>query len=993
MRFFFLSLLITVCFQALGQTSLWTEIVDPAFRNSSNERLISPENYRLFHLDLVALESILNQAPDRLNPSDNRATIALPMPDGNFQQFAIENAALLHPQLARKFPEIRTFTGRGIDEPSSAVYLDWTLHGFHALVLSPGKMIFIDPVFKNDREHYAIYDKADFAPADLSSFSCGTQTQGRGYVPSAGMTPATGNRNAAVTLRTYRLAVAANGEYTAYHGGTKAGALSAITTTINRVRGIYETELAISFTIIANNDDIIYTDAATDPYSNPPALAQNQTNIDNVILPANYDFGHVMGTGGTGGIATLGVVCVNGYKARGVTALNHPVGDPFNVDFVAHEIGHQFGANHTFNGTNGSCGGASRNAATAYEPGSGSSIMAYAGICGSDNLQYRSDAYFHSVSLDEIKTYVTSGDGSTCPAQTGTGNNTPTVDADPNGVGGKYIPHSTPFELIAAGSDPDGGTLTFNWEQWDLGSAGMPTATQTTGPVFRSFPPNASPSRTFPCLSNILENTGSTGEVLPSVSRDLNFKCTVRDNNAGGGGSAVGSLQLHVTNTAGPFAIFSHNTTADVNGSITLLWNVANTTSAPVNCASVDILLSTDGGQTFSMLLAGTPNDGSQAVNLPNTPTAQARIKVKCSDNVFFDINNADLRIVPGGASCNELFTNSNMENSAGWTEYSSNFGTGLIDDWTSSGVEAHSGTSCAWLGFVNNEVSRISQTVAIPADAHFANLEFWYKIDEFDCGADVLNLKVNNVIIHLYPLCSEEAAAGWTRQIVDLSAYKGASPTIMFECLTNGTHPSNVFIDDVSLYVCQGGAFAPLPVELTDFRARAEGNDALLTWTTASETSNAGFEVEMRSENTDFQSVGFVKGAGNSPLPTHYRHLVPNLQPGVHYFRLRQIDQDGASTLSPVRAVTIAGETHLTVQPNPVNGMAGFVLLLDREEQIRLEVLDAMGRPVGLVADDHFTQGKFDLRFNCGHLPAGIYFYRLTGKNFEETGRFSVVK
>ena len=478
--------------------------------------------------------------------------------------------------------------------------------------------------------------------------------QGAGLVP-AGLVNDGGVRSSGGTRRTYRLANACTGEYAAFFGGTVALAQAAIVTAINRVTGVYEIECAIRLTLIANNTNIVYTNAATDPYTNGSAsslVSQNQTTCDNVIGSGNYDVGHVFSTGG-GGLASLSVVCVNGSKARGETGSSSPVGDGYYIDYVAHEMGHQFGGTHNFNGQLGSCGGGNRTGSTAYEPGSGNSIMAYAGICGADDLQPHSDAYFQHVSYDQIIAFVTSGSGSTCGTAVGTGNNPPTVNA-----GADYnIPKQTPFQLTAVGSDPDGDAITYLWDERDLGAAQDASsgiiADNGSSPFIRAWPAVTSPSRIVPRLSDLLANTFAFGEQLPNTNRNVNFRCTVRDNRAGNGGVNFDSMFISVTTGAGPFQVTSPNTAVSWSGSQTVTWNVANTTAAPVNCANVRILLSTDGGNTWPIvLLSSTPNNGSAVVTLPNINTTTARVRVEAVGNIFFDISDTNFTIVMVNDNC-----------------------------------------------------------------------------------------------------------------------------------------------------------------------------------------------------------------------------------------------------------------------------------------------------------------------------------------------------
>ncbi len=620
-------------------------LTDGAAMNATagvREPWIQPEKFQGCLLDGPRLIDELARVPlEGTVVATGPAIISLPMPDGAFARFWVYESSVMAPELAAKFPEIRTYAGQGIDDPAATVRFDWTVQGFHAQILSPNGAAYIDPYWKNDVEFYASYWKRDYRRG--GGFSCLVDELHDDHAHAIAATAAVLDSD--TKLRTYRLAVAATGEYTNFHGGTVNAGLSAIVTAVNRVTGIYENDLGVRLQLIANNNLIVYTNPSTDPYTNNDGfsmLSQNQSNLNSVIGAANYDVGHVFSTGG-GGVASLGVVCINSSKARGVTGLPNPTGDPFYVDYVAHELGHQYGANHSFNGTSSSCCCGNRNGSTAYEPGSGASIMAYAGICGADNIQFNSDPKFHSVSLDEITNFVTNGNGRLCPVVTETGNTSPIVSAGVNYT----IPANTPFQLTATGSDSDGDTVTYSWEQRDLGPAATLAAPDNgTSPIVRSWNPVLSPVRIIPRLSNLLNNTLPAGEKLPSVNRNMKFRVVARDNRAGGGAFSTGNITVTVTQTAGPFQVTRPNTAMTLSGVESIEWNRANTHQSPVNASTVDIYLSTDGGQTFPMLLAeAVPNTGSALVGMPDMNTTTARIKVQGTNNIFFDISNTNFTI------------------------------------------------------------------------------------------------------------------------------------------------------------------------------------------------------------------------------------------------------------------------------------------------------------------------------------------------------------
>jgi Metallo-peptidase family M12 len=613
-----------------------------------------PVRFRALEVDVKALESLLDRAPAERSSAATAAPVvlALPYPDGTDRRFRIEESPILEPALAARFPELRTFVAWGIDDPTATARLSLTPLGFHAMVLSTSGTVFVDPYRRRDAGYVLSYWKRDAQRAAGPAFSCGFRDEspglGLGREPGADR-PAEPQVIAATTgtlLRTYRLALAGTGEYTAAvcapnPAGVACG-LAAMVVSMNRVTGIYEREVSIRMVLVANNHLVVYTNGGTDPYSNgdgPTMLGQNQSNLNSVIGSAGYDIGHVFSTGG-GGVANLGVPCTSS-KARGVTGQPSPVGDAFDIDYVAHEMGHQFGAPHSFNGTTAKCNG-NRTGSSGFEPGSGTTIMAYAGICGAEDLQPHSDDTFHTRSFDQIAAFSAGATGNSCAVRTLTGNTAPLVKVGPAAT----IPRQTPFTLTGSGKDTEGDALTYMWEEFDLGSAAPPnTDVSAVRPIFRSFVPSAEPSRTFPRLADILANVETLGESLPTRDRTMTFRLTARDNR---GGVNWAATTVRVVTTAGPFTVTQPNTAVTWAGGSTqtVSWNVAGTTAAPVSCADVAIALSIDGGTTFEDLVATTPNDGTEPVVLPVKTTSQARLRVSCVGNVFFDISNADFTIL-----------------------------------------------------------------------------------------------------------------------------------------------------------------------------------------------------------------------------------------------------------------------------------------------------------------------------------------------------------
>jgi Metallo-peptidase family M12B Reprolysin-like/FG-GAP-like repeat len=668
---------------AFGQSTksssdkMWREIDDTALQQKQLQRPIIPNHYRTFTLNQTALKNTLRNAPMEFTDAarNNPTVMTLPMPDGKFARFSVQESPIMEPELALKHPDIKTYTGQGIDDITATARFSISPQGFSSMILSGGGTVLVDRYAVGDTDNYISYFKSDVERT--GEFICNFRNDVEEFTKLPELLPEATNVVSGTNLRTYRLALAATGEYTSVFrqaadtdAQARARALEQMILIMNRVNGVYEREVAIRMVLIAAEDSIIYTNGATDPYTNQDGtamLTENLNNLNTVIGSANFDIGHVFSTGG-GGIAQLRAPCGSG-KARGVTGLPNPVGDPFAIDFVAHEIGHQFGGNHTFNGVGGNCSGNTASGA-AYEPGSGVTIMGYAGICGSQNLALNSIDTFHVKSIEEIVAFST-GTGNACAISTATGNTPPTVTNDT----GFTIPKLTPFTLTASATDPDNDSLTYDWQEYNLGApaataAGNSDADGMIRPLFRPFLPTTGGTRTFPRLQFILNNanvppttTGGrlTGEILPSISRDsMLFQVIVRDNRTGGGGVRSRFAILAVDGNSGPFAITAPESavTWAGNSQQTITWSVAGTNTGAVNVANVKISLSTDGGNTFPTVISeSTPNDGTETITVPNgTATTQARIKIEAVGNIFFDISGVNFTVTTVAPTIRSLF-------------------------------------------------------------------------------------------------------------------------------------------------------------------------------------------------------------------------------------------------------------------------------------------------------------------------------------------------
>ena len=645
------------------ESNPWSRVDVSGVSRSRIQTKVRVERYSGFALDRVLIRRDLVDVPSRRRSSTRTGKLMkFPDKEGRLIAFRVQEAPVMSPELARKFPNDKSYVGYATDGSQRKIRFSLNEVGLNAVITGPGYGVqFIEPLTR-DKELYRVYDRSELGIAD--PFSC--------LVDEMSEMRKDGFQEKLfddLQLRTYRLAVATTGEYSSFHIGLEGAGLapeeeqravvmSAVTTAITRVNAVLENDLAISMELIGNNDDIVYLNPATDPYSNNSGsamLGENQENLDNVIGSANYDIGHVFSTGG-GGVATLGSACVASQKARGVTGSSNPIGESFYFDLVAHEFGHQLGANHTFNGDEGGCAGSNRNDLTAVEPGSGSTLMAYAGLCAPQNVQSQSDLYFHVISIEEIR--INLSQSRDCAAMTDlvTNRNVPIADAGPDFV----IPIGTPYVLRGSGSDGDDDPISYCWEQVDNEiTAVPPSGNSTAGALYRSYTPVKEPNRYLPKLSTLASGSlSSTWEVTPLVAREINFTLTVRDNNTEAGQSDSDDLLVTVTDAAGPFAVISQDTEGLVltpNSQEMVQWDVAGTTGNGINASSVNIRLSTDGGKTFPVFLAtNVPNDGMQMINVPDSRAPNCFIMVEAVGNFFFALNPKSFSIGEFNEVCSE---------------------------------------------------------------------------------------------------------------------------------------------------------------------------------------------------------------------------------------------------------------------------------------------------------------------------------------------------
>lgn len=639
--------------------NFWQDVSEQTvFLSEKSEVTDLPNDYRLVSLDLKNLKKHLQDAPMEGTAAAKSAPlmVTLPMPDGTMEVFEIVESPMMAPELCVKYPNIKTFLGRGTVNRTTRVRFDYGERGFNAVMHTLTQSLLITPYASHQETYYMVYDSKDlllntYGLPSIDPTYAKTLQDMRENLPAMDNSEKNGD-NGLLDLRVYRFVLACTGEFANVHQATTtAQLLSIMNTATMTLNTLLENDLAIRLVLIGNVEDVLFIDPATDLYNNSNLglglLGQNQNVLDNVIGPQFYDVGHVFTGGCIDGVAGVvsGNIC-SGGKARGVTCHwnTNIVGNTMGT--AAHEMAHQYTGGHTFSFCPGSEG--QLNLGSAWEPGSGTTVLSYSGSCGAaNNITTNQGYYYHGGNVGEMIFFTRMANGNSCANLNPTDNNEPEIDWPYED--GFYIPISTPFELDASATDADDDAITYCWEQLNLGTAPLGDP-HLESPLFRSYPPITSSNRVIPRLPALVNNNTEITEYLADYSRNITFRMMVRDNNPGAGAQVWEDVSFEATESAGPFLVTHPNsfTSWQAGGLVEVTWDVANTTNTLVNCQTVNIRLSTNGGFAYPVtLLANTPNDGSEWVYVPEIQTNVARVRVEAAENIFFDISNQNFEITP----------------------------------------------------------------------------------------------------------------------------------------------------------------------------------------------------------------------------------------------------------------------------------------------------------------------------------------------------------
>ena len=644
---------LTISLLALGvfANAQWSKAVP------NSEITKRSDNSVYYKLDIENIRGRLMMA-EKTGKNANAVTIEIPTLDGGVERFAVNSFPVMDESLANRY-QLGSYVGVGIDDPTKYIRFSVAPNDFQSMIISNGKYEFIEPA-TNNKEFYSVHSKT----GKEGAFACTTKEDAESVkrlndLVENGAAERAGNQK----FHTLRLAISVTGEYTNYFGGVD-GALAQINATMTRVNGVFEQEFNTHLNII-DAPELIFTNAATDPYSSWNQMCKWNYELMEVLHNGEYgvndddfDIGHLFGRSGGGGNAGC-IGCIgsndtsystyydcgysykspNNYKGSGITSpgVGAPSGDNFDIDYVAHEMGHQLGDSHTYSFYENYLN-------KEMEPGSGSTIMGYAGITGSTtDVQQHSDPYFHTASIEQVQQNLAS---KTVDVETDIDNNPPVVTPMTETY---TIPKGTAFVLTAEATDPEDDNLTYCWEEVDAsklvnGVTKSNIGNTTSGATFRSWAPTTSPTRYFPkletVLSGVLKNTKDF-EAVSTVARTTNFRVTVRDNKGADSQTAY-ATQTVIVGSAPAFTV--SEASGKAGSPLDLNWEVSGTTAAPYNVDNVKIDYTTDEGETWNTLLESTPNNGTASVTFPaSLGESTVSVRVSAIGNIFFAVNKVDL--------------------------------------------------------------------------------------------------------------------------------------------------------------------------------------------------------------------------------------------------------------------------------------------------------------------------------------------------------------
>ena len=939
-------------------------------------RLSYPKEFKLFNLNAATIRQDLFAIVG--NSTKHSAIITLPNADGKLEQFEVVESSNFEPALQKQFPLIRAFSGKGITDKYATLKLSISPQGIQTMVFRTDKDDeFIEP-YSSDHRVYSVFrshrekGKLPWVCSTPDQQLVESLTSKMMTIEAAGTSPG--------TLKTLRLAQSCNAEYSNYFGAFSsadvAKVLAAFNATLTRCNGCYEKDLATHLNLIANTTAVIYYNPSTDPYSTNISSWNNQlqSTLTSVIGEANYDIGHMFGASGGGGNAgCIGCVCVNGSKGSGITSPADaiPEGDNFDIDCVVHEVGHQLGANHTFSFSNEGTG-------QQKEIGSGITIMGYAGITSYDVAPHSIDI-FHETSIAQIQSNL---GGKSCPVTTNiTGNNAaPVIGAVTNYT----IPISTPFALTGSATDANGDALTYCWEQNDnsstTGSGSVASPTKTSGPNWLSFSPTASGTRLFPKLSTILAGlnvtpplagggAGANIEALSSVSRTLNFRLTVRDNHVFSqtspvsvGQTAFTDVAITVTNTAGPFQVTAPNTNVTWNGGspATVNWSVNNTNGGSVNCSSVNILLSTDGGNTFPTVLASsTANDGSEVVTVPSTPGTTNRIKVEAVGNIFFDISNTNFTI-----SAPPVCSNPAGLAASAVTQTSATLGWNSDASALSYDVDYKATSSSNWINAATHTTS-----TSVGLSGLTAGTTYDYRV-RINCAAGT-----GNYVQAQFTTTAATGACPGTYDVGTNGTTSGAATIPLNTDVKGLINPRNDN-DYYKFVISTGGT-----ITITLTTLAADYQLALI--------NSAGTTLQSStSSGTANETINATVAAG-----TYYARVYPRNNGqfnASNCYTLRA--QTGTASKMVADAMGQPLNNRLAVSPNPARTIANLVFNAGAGGYATLSLMDQTG---ALVLSKTFAVNKGDnsRTLDISKFVSGTYFVKLQTGSVVQTAKLVVAK